>query len=76
VLVLAFCAVPFAFGALRTGGLGKRLFLGMVLAVSYAFLQQSIVSVGAVYGFDMALTNILPSVVLIMLAGVYFRRSA
>jgi len=76
VLVLAFCAVPFAFGALRTGGLGKRLFLGMVLAVSYAFLQQSIVSVGAVYGFDMALTNVLPSIVLIMLAAIYFRRSA
>src|SRR4029077_9610108 len=33
VLVLAFCAVPFAFGALRTGGLGKRLFIGMAVAI-------------------------------------------
>lgn len=34
VLLLAFAAVPFAFGALRNGGLGKRLFLGMVMAVA------------------------------------------
>ena len=32
VLVLAFCAVPFAFGALRSGGLAKRLFIGIVLS--------------------------------------------
>lgn len=76
VLVLVFCAVPFAFGALRTGGLGKRLFLGMVLAVSYYFLQRAIVSMGAVYGFNLALANVLPALVLMVLAVLYFRRRA
>jgi len=76
VLVLAFCAVPFAFGQLRTGGLGKRLFMGMALAISYYFFQKSVVSMGAVYNFNLALVNALPSLFLAAAAGVYFRRNA
>lgn len=76
VLVLAFCAVPFAFGTLRTGGLGKRLFLGIVLAISYYFFQSAVVSMGSVYNVNLALANALPSLVLAAGAFVYFRRYA
>ncbi len=74
VLVLAFCAVPFAFGALRTGGLGKRLFIGIALAIVYYFFQSAAVSMGSVYNFNLALANALPSIVLAMAAVFYFRR--
>lgn len=74
VLVLAFCAVPFAFGALRTGGLGKRLFIGIALAIVYYFFQSAVVSMGSVYNFNLALANLLPSVFLAAAAFVYFRR--
>ena len=74
VLVLAFCAVPFAFGALRTGGLGKRLFIGIALAIMYYFFQSAVVSMGSVYNFNLALANALPSVVLAAAALFYFRR--
>jgi lipopolysaccharide export system permease protein len=76
VLVLAFCAVPFAFGALRTGGFGKRLFVGMALAVSYYFFQSAVVSMGAVYNMNLAWANALPSLLLALAAVVYFRRYA
>ena len=76
VLVLAFCAVPFAFASLRTGGLGKRLFIGMALAISYYFFQKSVVSMGAVYNFNLAVVNALPSLFLAVAAFVYFRRNA
>jgi lipopolysaccharide export system permease protein len=76
VLVLAFCAVPFAFGALRTGGLGKRLFIGIALAISFYFFQSAVVSVGAVYNFNLAIANALPSLLLAVLAAAYFRRYA
>lgn len=76
VLVLAFCAVPFAFGSLRTGGLGKRLFMGMALAISYYFFQKSVVSMGAVYNFNLAVVNALPSLLLAVAAFAYFRRNA
>jgi len=76
VLVLAFCAVPFAFGALRTGGLGKRLFIGMALAVTYYFFQRAVVNMGSVYNFNLALANALPSLFLAIAALFYFRRHA
>jgi len=74
VLVLAFCAVPFAFGTLRTGGLGKRLFIGMALAISYYFFQRAVVNLGPIYNFNLALANALPALLLGGGAFFYFRR--
>lgn len=74
VLVLVLCALPFAFGALRSGGLGKRIFIGVVLSLLWYFLQQGLISVGVVYGLPIWLANLLPILALALLAGVYFRR--
>ena len=76
VLALAFCAVPFAFGALRSGGMAKRLFIGMVLALCFYFMQRAIVNMGAVYGIHPALANLMPPTLLAILAFAYFRRHA
>lgn len=75
VLVLAFCALPFAFGALRSGGLSKRLFIGIALAIGFYVLQRTMVSLGAVYGLGPGVANLLPPTVLIALAVIYFRRA-
>ena len=76
VLVLAFCAVPFAFGALRSGGLSKRLFIGIIGALTFYFLQRAAVNFGAVYGLHPGIANLMAP--LLLLAGVftYFRRHA
>jgi lipopolysaccharide export system permease protein len=76
VLVLAFCAVPFAFGALRSGGLSKRLFIGIVLALGFYFLQSAIVSLGTVYNMNPAVSNLIPPLILVTAAFFYFRRNA
>ena len=76
VLILAFCAVPFAFGALRSGGLSKRLFIGIVLALGFYFLQRAIVNVGTVYDVHPALANLVPPLLLVAAATAYFRRHA
>jgi lipopolysaccharide export system permease protein len=76
VLVLVLCAMPFAFGALRSGGLGKRLFIGMLLAIGWYFLQKAMVNFGTVYGVPPLLANLLPAVLLALVAWLYFRRSA
>ena len=44
VLVLCLAAVPFAFGSLRSGGLGKRLFIGIVFALGFWLVQTQFVS--------------------------------
>lgn len=76
LLVLVFCAMPFAFGALRSGGLSKRLFLGLVLAIGFFLLQRSVVSVGVVYGVHPALANLAPPLILVAAAWAWFRRHA
>ncbi|CAM5360452.1 LPS export ABC transporter permease LptG [Rhodanobacter lindaniclasticus] len=74
VLVLVLCAMPFAFGTLRSGGLGKRLFIGMLLAIGWYFLQQAMVNFGTVYGMPPLLANLLPATLLACAAWLYFRR--
>jgi lipopolysaccharide export system permease protein len=76
VLVLMLCSMPFAFGALRSGGLGKRIFMGMILAISWYFVQKAIVSFGTVYGIPPLLANILPAMILAGVGWYYFRNHA
>lgn len=76
VLVLAFCALPFAFGALRSGGLSKRLFVGIVMSIGFYFLQRAVVSMGTVYGLAPAAANAIPPLLLIAMATAWFRRNA
>ena len=76
VLVLAFCALPFAFGTLRSGGMGKRLFLGIVMAIGFYFLQRAVVSMGSVYGLAPAIANAIPPLLLVAMATAWFRRNA
>jgi lipopolysaccharide export system permease protein len=76
VLVLVLCAMPFAFGSLRSGGLGKRIFIGILLAIGWYFLQKAMVSFGSVYGIPPMLANLLPALLLMLAAWLYFRRFA
>jgi lipopolysaccharide export system permease protein len=75
-LVLVLCAMPFAFGALRSGGLGKRIFVGMLLAIGWYFLQKALVSFATIYGVPPMLANLMPALVLAFAAWVYFRKDA
>ena len=74
VLVLVLCAMPFSFGTLRSGGLGKRMFIGMLLAIGWYFLQKAMVSFGTVYGVPPLLANLLPAMLLSLVAWLYFRK--
>ena len=75
-LALVFAITPFAFGALRSGGFGKRLFLGIVIAVSFFFLQRALINLADVYGYSLPLINALPAVLLLAVGGWYYHRHA
>lgn len=74
-LVLVLCALPFAFGALRSGGLGRRLFLGLLLAIAWYFLQRAIIGLGTVFGAPPLAANLAPALLLICAAVWYFRKA-
>ncbi len=76
VLAIVLVALPFAFGSLRSGGLGKRLFFGILLAAGWSVMQGGVTNVAAVYGLDFRLTQLLPALALILIAAWYFRRHA
>ncbi len=75
VLVLCLAALPFAFGSLRSGGFGKRLFIAIVIGLGYLLGQRLAISLSDVYHFDARLAYALPPVVLMALSwGVFAKR--
>jgi lipopolysaccharide export system permease protein len=75
VAVLCLAALPFAFGSLRSGGFGKRLFTAIVIGVAYLLVQRLVVSLSDVYRFDARLAYLMPPVALLGLCwGVFARR--
>ena len=75
VLVLCLAGLPFAFGSLRSGGFGKRLFVAIVIGVGYLLAQRLVVSLSDVYRFDVRLAYLLLPVALLGLSwGLLARR--
>jgi len=60
VIVLCLATLPFAFGSLRSGGFGKRLFLGILIGIGALLVQRMFVNLADVYRFDVRLAYLLP----------------
>ncbi len=74
VMVLCLLAVPFAFGSLRSGGLGKRLFLGIVFSLGFWLLQTQFVRLASVFKFDYRLAYLMPALMMLGLSLWLFKR--
>jgi lipopolysaccharide export system permease protein len=74
VLALCLAAIPFAFGSLRSGGLGRRLFIGIVFALGFWLLQTQVVKLAAVYRFDYRLAYLVPPMLMLGVSWFLFRR--
>jgi len=74
VLALCLAAIPFAFGTLRSGGLGKRLFIGIIFALGFWLLQTQFVQLAAVYQFDFRFAYLIPPIVMLGISAWLFRR--
>jgi len=74
VLALCLAAVPFAFGSLRSGGMGKRLFLGILFALGFWLLQLFFGRMAGALKFDYRIAYALPPIVMLAVSGWLFRR--
>jgi lipopolysaccharide export system permease protein len=74
VLALCLAAVPFAFGSLRSGGLGKRLFIGIVFALGFWMLQTLFGNLAKAFHIDVRIALLLPLAVMFTVSAVLFRR--
>jgi len=76
VLVLCLLAVPFAFGSLRSGGSGKRLFLGIVFSLGFWLVQTQFVRMAGVFKFDYRVAYLLPAAIMLGLSLWMFKRKS
>ena len=74
VLALCLAAIPFAFGSLRSGGLGKRLFIGIVFALGFWLLQTQFVRLAGVFKFDYRIAYLMPTLIMLAVSFVLFRK--
>lgn len=65
-LALAFAAAPFAFGNLRSGGLGQRLLLGMALGIGFFFGQRTLINLAETHRDGLILVNLVPPMLLVL----------
>lgn len=65
VIVLCLATLPFAFGSLRTGGFGKRLFLGMMIGIGYVLTERMLVQLAGVYDVDVRLAYLFSPLLLL-----------
>lgn len=73
-LVIMFAAMPFVFYGLRAGGLGIRLFVGMLLGIGFYFANRSAGSLGQVYDLHPALAATAPSLLFVAVTLWLLRR--
>lgn len=74
VLALCLAAIPFAFGSLRSGGLGKRLFLGILFALGFWVLQLLFSRLALAFKLDFRLAYALPPVLMLAVSAWLFKR--
>lgn len=74
VLALCLAAMPFAFGQLRSGGFGKRLFAGIVFGLAFFLVQRLSVNLATVYRIDLRLAYLGPPLLVLVASRWLFRR--
>lgn len=74
VLALVLAALPFAFGQLRSGGLGKRVFAGIVFGLLFFVIERFAVNLANVYDMNLALARLAPPSLLLLASWRIARR--
>lgn len=74
IVVMMVLAIPFVFGSQRSGGIGARLVIGIVLGLSFFVVSRGFGYFGLLYGVPAAVGATLPTVLFFGLALVMLRR--
>lgn len=72
--VMVLLAVPAVFTQARSGGLGHRIFLGLVLGFTFAIVNRAFGHLCLLYGLPAVMAVLIPITVFVLLALYLFRR--
>jgi len=79
-VIMLLLAIPFVFGQIRSGGLGQRIFIGIMLGLFYGLMQGGlgyygiIGHLGVLYGLPPFVSAALPGFIFLFLAIFLIRR--
>ena len=74
VLALCLAAIPFAFGSLRSGGYGKRLFFGIIFALGFWMLQVIATKSAHAFKVDFRIAYAVPILAMLAISRSVFKR--
>ncbi len=72
--VMVVLAIPFVFGSIRSGSMGRNLFLGSLIGLGFYFLSRAFGYVVLVHGVPPLVGAALPSMVFLLVAALLYRR--
>jgi lipopolysaccharide export system permease protein len=75
MVAMILIAAPFVFGPLRSQGAGQRMLIGTMIGIVFSLVQQITTYLGLLLNSSPALTETVPSVLLMALALYLFRRA-
>jgi lipopolysaccharide export system permease protein len=73
-VVMMVLAIPFVFGQQRSGGIGARLFMGIVLGLAFFVVSRGFGYFGLLYGIPAIIGAALPALLFFGLALIMLRR--
>lgn len=73
-VVMMVLAIPFVFGQQRSGGIGARLFTGIVLGLAFFVVSRGFGYFGLLYGIPAVVGAVLPTVLFFGSALIMLRR--
>jgi lipopolysaccharide export system permease protein len=68
VLVMMVLALPFAHVHRRSGGLGAKVFVGIMLGLGFHLVNRLVGYIGSIYEWPVAVSALLPSTMFLLLA--------
>ena len=75
IIALVLAGMPFVFGSSRHHNLGFRLFIGMTLGGLFMLINGAVQNFATAYSLPVALSSVLPSTLLLIVAITVLRKS-
>jgi lipopolysaccharide export system permease protein len=73
-LVMLILAMPFLFGSQRSGGIGQRVFIGIVVGIAFFLLNRVLNELGIVYGITPFISAFLPLSIFLLMSLLVLQR--
>jgi len=74
-LIMVTLGVPFVFGSIRTGGLGRRVFIGVMIGFIFSLLQTGMGYYSLSFGIAPSIAALTPSLIFLAITIFLFYRA-